>query len=187
DQRQMRLFVALELPGTVLDALTRFQGDLAATGSDLKLVERENLHFTVKFLGEVSEAVAAEAKSRLAALTLKGADVELGGVGAFPDERRPRVVWAGVSEEHRHLIAPMAREVIAALQGLGESDTRPFQAHVTLARVRSPRNAGELTALIRGSSQVAFGHAKLTELKLKSSRLTPAGPVYSDVGVYQLG
>ncbi|MDG6957355.1 MAG: RNA 2',3'-cyclic phosphodiesterase [Nitrososphaerota archaeon] len=183
---QMRLFVALELPGQVLDALTRFQASLAATGSDLKLVERENLHFTVKFLGEVTEAEADEAKSRLAGLALEGGEVELKGVGAFPDERRPRVVWAGVAGEHRMLVEPLAREVIASLEGLGERDTRPFQAHVTLARVRSPRNAGELAALIRGSSGVSFGSARLTELKLKSSRLTPAGPVYADIGVYPL-
>lgn len=182
----MRLFVAMDVPEPALGAITRFQGDLAATGSDLKLVERENLHFTVKFLGEVTEAEAAEAKSRLARLALKGAEVELRGVGAFPDVRRPRVVWAGVSRDHRTLVESLAMEAIASLDGLGERDSRPFQPHVTLARVRSSRGAGELTALIRERSDFSFGSAKLTELKLKSSRLTPAGPVYADVGVYAL-
>ena len=182
----MRLFVALDLPGPVLDALVRFQRELTATGADIKQVERENLHFTVKFLGEVAEAAAAEAKSRLAALPLQGAEVELRGVGAFPDRLRPRVVWAGVSRAHSLLIEPIAKEVSAALEGIGESDTRPFQAHVTLARVRSPKNARGLSALIGEASEVSFGPVKLTELKLKSSRLTPAGPVYSDIGVYRL-
>ena len=182
----MRLFVALDLPGPVLDALVRFQGELTATGADLKQVERENLHFTVKFLGEVTEAATSEAKSRLAAVSLQGAEVELKGVGAFPDRLRPRVVWAGVSKADSLLVEPVAKEVSAALEGLGENDTRPFHAHVTLARVRSPKNAGDLSALIGKCSNVSFGRLKLTELKLKSSRLTPAGPVYSDIGVYPL-
>ncbi|MDG6918906.1 MAG: RNA 2',3'-cyclic phosphodiesterase [Nitrososphaerota archaeon] len=182
----MRLFVALDLPGPVLDALVRFQRELTATGADIKQVERENLHFTVKFLGEVTEAAAAEAKSRLAALPSHGAEVELKGVGAFPDRLRPRVVWAGVSRADSLLIEPIAKEVSAALAGIGESDTRRFQAHVTLARVRSPKNTRGLSARIGEASEASFGPVKLTELKLKSSRLTPAGPVYTDIGVYRL-
>ena len=178
--------MAIEVPTPALESLVRFQAQLRASGSDLKLVERENLHFTVKFLGEISDTQEAEVKSRLSKLSLASVDVELRGVGAFPKPDRPRVVWAGVSEEQRRAIELLSKEVVDSLEGIGERDDRPFQAHVTLARVRSPRNSRQLEALIRNNSDLPFGKVKLTELKLKSSSLTHSGPNYRDIGVYLL-
>lgn len=166
--------------------LTGFQQELTATGADLKLVERENLHFTVRFLGEITDAVAADAGSRLSKLSLKAVQVDVRGGGAFPSPNRPRVVWAGVSKGHQPTVAPLAKAVIDSLEGIGEREDRPFQAHITLARVRSSRNAHRLEALLRENSDRPFGTAYLTSLKLKSSVLTPQGPVYSDIGVYPL-
>ena len=182
----MRAFVAIDLPGDVLDALVAFQREVSAVGGDLKPVERENLHFTVKFLGEIGEAQAAEALSRLAKLDLKGGKVEIRGAGAFPTPGKPRVVWAGVAGEHERVVASVAKEVVDALAGIGERDERPFRAHITIARVRSPRNVRELGEVLRANSGRLFGVAELKELKLKSSKLTPAGPVYGDVGVFPL-
>lgn len=182
----MRAFVALEVQLSVLDSLAGFQQELSATGADMKLVDRGNLHFTVKFLGEISETQAAEAKDRLGGLSLTGADVEVKGAGAFPSPSRPRVLWAGVAGDHSAILADIANAVIASLRGLGEADVRPFQPHITLARVRSTRNLSQLANLVRENSKRSFGLTKLTELKLKSSLLTQSGPVYSDVGVYPL-
>ena len=171
----------------MLDSLAAFQIELTATGADLKLVERQNLHFTVKFLGEITEAEAAEAGSRLSRLSLKSATLEVRGAGAFPSPKRPRVVWAGVSPGQEDRVASLAAEVIGALEGIGERDDRPFQAHITLGRARSIRNAGALEELLRRSSEKPFGTTVLSQLKLKSSVLTPAGPVYKDLGVFPLG
>jgi 2'-5' RNA ligase len=180
----LRAFVALEVPAQVLDSLVDFQKEIMATGADLKPVERENLHFTVKFLGEISEAQAAEVASRLGKLSLKVVEVEVRGVGAFPSPARPRVVWAGVSPEHEGLVAPLANEVIASLDGIGERDDRPFRAHLTLARVRSGLNSRQLGELLSKNSERSFGSVKLSELKFKSSVLTPSGPIYRDIGAY---
>ena len=182
----MRAFVAIEVPGPVLDSLVLFQKELSATGGDMKLVERQNLHFTVKFLGEVTESEATEVGARLGRLSPKAADVEVRGAGAFPTLSHPRVVWAGVSAEHEALVAAIASDVIGALGGIGEKDDRPFRAHITLGRVRSGRNARQLADLLRSSSGRPFGVARLSELKLKSSVLTPAGPIYKNLGVYPL-
>ncbi len=182
----MRAFTALEVSGGVLDSLVSFQQEISATGADIRLVERENLHFTVKFLGEISEAQAADARSRLEKLTLRGAEVEVKGAGAFPSSARPRVVWAGVAREHEAVVSPIAQAVIASLEGIGEKDDRPFRAHITLGRVRTGRNSSELSDLLRESADREFGLVRLSELKLKSSVLTPSGPVYKDLGRYTL-
>lgn len=182
----MRAFVALEIPGPVADALANAQRELEATGADIKLVERENLHLNLKFLGDISEAQAAEVRSRLGKLSLKGAVVDVRGVGAFPSPNRARVVWAGVATEHEPLVAPIEKGVREALEGIGERDDREFRPHITLGRVRSGRNLQELGEFLRQNSQREFGVVGLREIKLKSSALTPSGPVYRDEGVYPL-
>ncbi len=171
----------------MLDSLVAFQGEVKATGADVKLVERENLHFTVKFLGDVTDVQAADVMSRLQCLRLKGADVDVEGAGAFPSPTRPRVVWAGVAPEHEALVSPIAKAVISSLEGIGDRDDRPFRAHITLGRVRSGRNSGELARLLLKNHERSFGPVRLSELKLKSSVLTPSGPIYRDLGVYPLG
>ena len=182
----MRAFVAIEVPGTVVDSLLEFQKHISATGADVKLVERENLHLNLKFLGEISEAQVSEVRSRLGKLSLKGGDVSVRGAGAFPSPGRARVVWAGLPREHEALLAPIAHEVIAALEGIGERDDRPFRAHITLGRVRSNRNLQALEELIRDNSEKEFGAFTISEIKLKSSVLSPGGPVYKDEGAFPL-
>lgn len=182
----MRAFVALEIPGQVVESLSGFQRELASTGADLKLVERGNLHLNLKFLGEISEREAAEVRARLGRLSSRRASVEVRGTGAFPTPARPRVVWAGLAAGQESLVTPIAAEVKGLLEGIGERDERPFRAHITLARVRSPRNVRELAELLRENTDRPFGGVDFAEVKLKSSLLTPAGPVYEDVGVYPL-
>jgi 2'-5' RNA ligase len=183
----LRAFVALEFnEPSVLEGLVAMQRRLVETGGDLKLVERQNLHFTVRFLGEISESEASEAASRLKRLALSAPVVELKGLGAFPNQNRPRVLWVGVSHEQEGLVEPIALAVRTALDGIGEREDRPFAAHVTLARLRSEKRSGALTALLRSEAERSFGTARLSGLKLKSSTLTRQGPVYTDLGVYPL-
>jgi 2'-5' RNA ligase len=182
----VRAFTALEISDQVRDSLVAFQEEVRRTGADVKLVERENLHFTVKFLGEITEAQAAEVKTRLGGLAIKGVEVEVRGVGAFPSPSRPRVVWAGVAETQEPLVAPIANTVISSLEGIGERDDRPFRAHITLGRVRSGRNSKQLSELLAKNHDRPFGNVRLSALKLKSSILTSGGPVYRDLGEYPL-
>jgi len=183
----LRTFIALEIPQEgVLEELVSVQEELRKTQADLKLVSRENLHFTVKFLGEISEEETREINNRLKGLDLKSTQVSVEGVGSFPGLGRPSVIWAGVSVEDRAKVVPIAEQVISAVKGIGETDNRPYEPHITLARVRSPRNTENLASFIRQNVKREFGTVELKHLKLKSSELTPRGPIYSDIGVYPL-
>ncbi|MDV3293160.1 MAG: RNA 2',3'-cyclic phosphodiesterase [Nitrososphaerales archaeon] len=184
----MRAFVAIDVPDiNVIDAMVAFQGELEATRADLKLVARESLHFTVKFLGEVTDAQAKEADARMRELKLPAEDVAVRGVGAFPSLGRPGVVWVGVASDDEAKVSGIAGPIARVLNGIGEEDRRPFQAHITVARVRPGPSRQNLEALIRANIDRPFGGVRLSEFKLKSSTLTPKGPIYSDVGVYRLG
>jgi RNA 2',3'-cyclic 3'-phosphodiesterase len=170
----------------VKENLMKVEEELKQTRADIKLVERENLHFTVKFLGEIPEGMVEEADKRIRTLALQRMEVRVRGLGAFPDTGRPRVVWAGVSPQDLASISGSGQRVIDALEGIGESDERGFHPHITVARVRSPRNLEALTSVIRERSAKEFGSSTITALKLKSSSLTPNGPTYRDIEEYDL-
>jgi RNA 2',3'-cyclic 3'-phosphodiesterase len=170
----------------VRENLMKVEEELKQTQADIKLVERENLHFTVKFLGEIAESAVEEIDKRMRTLALQRMEVDVRGLGAFPDARRPRVVWAGVSPQDLASISNSGQQVIDALEGIGESDERGFHPHITVARVRSPRNLEALAFVMRERSAKEFGSSSITALKLKSSSLTPNGPTYRDIKEYNL-
>jgi len=182
----LRAFLAFEVSPEVRENLLKAEEELGRTRADVKLVEKENLHFTVKFLGEVPDSTVQEADRRLRLLALRRMDVGVRGLGAFPDAKRPRVVWAGVAPQDLGPLTSGGQQVIDALEGIGETDDRGFHPHITLARVRSPRNVEALASVIRESSAREFGRTTITALKLKSSSLSPSGPTYRDVKEYSL-
>jgi 2'-5' RNA ligase len=182
----LRAFLAFEVSLEVRENLLKAQERLKETRADLKLVEAENLHFTVKFLGEIPETMIDEVDRRIRTLTLSKRDVDVRGLGAFPDDRRPRVIWAGVGSEDFDSVSKSAQQIIDVLEGIGEKDERPYHPHITLARVRSPRNVGAVELLLGADSTKDFGRTAITMLKLKSSTLTPSGPTYKDIREYAL-
>lgn len=183
----VRAFLALEITDeNVLDSMVAAQKALAEIGADLKIVERQNLHFTVKFLGDISDSQAKEVDSRLRKLTLRGSTVQVKGIGAFPNASRPNVIWVGVAQEDEGRVLPIAQPVIAALEGIGKEDNRPYRPHATIARVRSSRNIQSLAEVIHSNEYTVFGNTSISALKLKSSALTSSGPVYTDLQEYEL-
>jgi len=180
-----RLFVAVELSDEQRLALSSVIGELKKTGSDVKWVEVENLHVTLKFIGEVDEGRIGELKGELSSALSGKKQFAMGlrGVGCFPDWEYIKVVWAGIDEGAEEL-AGLAK----ALDGLGfgRRDTRGFKTHVTFGRVKSARGKDALVARMRGLSGKGFGSAEVAEVKLKKSVLTPKGPIYSDVAVFKL-
>lgn len=181
----VRAFLAFEVSEEVRASLAEAGEELRRTGADVSVVARENLHFTVKFLGEIPEGQVQEVDSRIARLSLSGFEALLKGAGVFPDMRRPRIVWVGVGEG-AELMTGAANAVIDALEGIGKPEEREFIPHLTIGRVRSPRNAAALVSFLNRNSQREFGRTFIGSLKLKSSVLTPSGPVYTDVREYAL-
>lgn len=148
-----------------------------------------NLHVTLKFLGEVDPsrlAGVAEALRAVAAAS-RAFDLGLAGVGAFPSPSRPRVLWAGVAEG-ADVLADLARRIDEALGALAfERETRPFTGHVTLGRVRVPRSAPALAAMLAADAGRVFGLVRVGEIALMRSDLSPQGSRYTVVETWPLG
>jgi 2'-5' RNA ligase len=149
-------------------------------------VARDNLHLTLKFLGDVEAERLGDVTAALAA-ALAGCpafDLSIEGLGAFPTASRPRVLWAGVGEG-REAAAALARCVDAALAPLGfPPESRPFAAHVTLGRVRVPRTDRRLAEALAASG--ALGRQRVSHAALMRSDLSPRGSRYTEVAALPL-
>ena len=176
----VRCFVAVEVDDQgVLDALGRVQAGLVGSGGDLKPVEQENIHLTLKFLGDVDDGLLDEVKRVVGSLSFEPFRMALAETGAFPNLRRPKVLWAGVSEGVDELSAIFG-ELEAGFVGLGfKREGRRFSPHITIARVRSERNQNWLMEEVLRQRDTDFGSFEVGSVKLKRSVLTPRGPVYS--------
>ncbi len=179
----MRAFIAIELPKEISDYLSRLQDKLKTTGADVKWVEPDNIHLTLKFLGEITEAQSKEIiKIMEDTCGINPAfDIALGGLGAFPRITSPRVIWVGI-DAGRDEAGKIAQELEDKISGLGiAKEKKEFSAHLTIARTRSAFN---ITALIQDLKNLA-GIMPEQNLRFKASRislikstLTPKGPLY---------
>ncbi len=179
--KRIRTFVALELPGSIKNRAVRMQGVLAQSVSDTKWVEAENMHITLKFLGEVLERDLYHV-CRIAqrvARQHEPFELEVKGVGAFPHARRPRVLWAGVGAGNAALCALQEMLDREYAEAGWASEGRRFQPHVTLGRVRRPRANTELEGVFRRYEDWKAGRMEVDELVVLSSELTKQGPVYA--------
>ena len=152
-----------------------------AAALSVSWVAPENLHVTVKFLGNVDEARVQSVIDALRTAVRGHApfDLEVGGLGAFPSATRARVLWAGLIGGTTPLGA-LAASVEDALAQLGfPREDRPFSPHITLARVREPRRSPELAEALGVTSGRRFGQVAVPDIALMRSDLSPRGARYS--------
>src|SRR5262249_44589335 len=175
----MRIFVALEIPEEVRRALGSLVGKLEGTCRGARWVRLEGMHVTLKFIGEASPEKVERIRAELATIRL-AAPVEMTfrNVGFFPNERHPRVFWAGIAA--RDNLGELAAEAARRLEPLGIArDERPFRPHLTLARFKSEDGLDRLREVLRQAGPLDFGAMRTGELHLYQSRLAPGGAEYT--------
>jgi len=175
----IRSFIAIDLGSQALEHILAFQKALVDTGADLKLVEAENIHITLRFLGDTSLSLVDRIGEGLRTLQFESFEVSIQGVGVFPNMKRINVVWVGIEEGTLALVG-IHGQVEARLKKLSISpDNRGFSPHITIARVRSARNKDKLGEAILAAQDKEFDAFIVDSVKLKKSVLTPKGPIYT--------
>jgi RNA 2',3'-cyclic 3'-phosphodiesterase len=178
-ERPVRSFVAVLLPEPVRAGLAAVSAELRGRAPGLAWVRADNLHLTLRFLGDVEAVTLGRVREAVtvAAGAVSPFTVTLGGLGGFPAERAPRVVWAGVVLGAAGLGAlHAALEEALVARGI-PGDRRAFHPHVTLARARDPRGAGRLAGLLGVGP--SFGEVPVRALHLMRAELHPLGARYS--------
>jgi 2'-5' RNA ligase len=184
----MRLFVAVPVSDSVKQYARMVRNDLGAVRPDIKWVEYENYHLTVKFLGEVREVLLPELIKNLslAADTSPAFNLSAGGLGYFPNRVRPRVIWLGIKGEIDKAEF-LGERVDAYLSEMGFEREKDHRFHLTLGRVRSDTNLPQLLKLTEEiKSKEKLRSFKVVNFHLMSSDLTPNGPKYSILHTFNL-
>jgi 2'-5' RNA ligase len=176
----IRSFIAFELTNDEIQArLMDVQRQLKETGANLKLVSPENIHITMRFLGNIQPQMVDRLHMEMEQISFNSFQVEIRKVGAFPTIRNPRVIWVGIQTNVDKLVG-ISQQLESHLRKLGfPTDSKAFRPHITLARVRTGRNRVELVGTLNKIADYLFGVLELHCLKLKKSVLTPKGPIYT--------
>jgi RNA 2',3'-cyclic 3'-phosphodiesterase len=177
----MRTFIAIEFSEEIKDTLSQAEAHLKYSGVDVKWVEKENIHLTIKFLGEVDEKKLEEIKTALDIIgsQTKPFDSTIKDLGVFPKIEYPRVIWAGIDKGALELKA-LSEKVDTALSKLGfEKEVRPFVAHLTIGRVRSPKNKEKLKEKMAAYKLPEIPPHRIDSILLFQSTLTPKGSIYT--------
>ncbi|MGQ9602666.1 MAG: RNA 2',3'-cyclic phosphodiesterase [bacterium] len=186
----IRAFIAIPVDERIRDLASSIVKNLATAGADVKWVEPQNLHLTLKFLGNISTDMIDQVSRILedAVAGLNEFEVEIEGIGAFPSGKKPlRVVWLGIVDQGR-LIEKLSSRIEEGCGKLGfQPEERGFKPHLTIGRVR--QGSQNLARLRSAISSVEFNPLKLSvdRVNLMRSELSPRGPTYTVLRTFGLG
>ena len=178
----MRTFIAIEIPSEIKSALAALQTELRRAGADVSWTIPENIHLTLKFVGEIDERriVEVEKACVLSAAEFQPFALSLNGTGVFPNARQPRILWAGLSGEIGKVVE-MNKRLDERLALIGfKREYKNFNPHLTIGRLKSNKKTSELLALADAHQLPALSFS-VTEIVLMKSELHPAGSKYSPI------
>jgi 2'-5' RNA ligase len=184
----VRLFVALDFPDEVRRNLAELIARLKPACRGARWARPESMHLTLKFIGhavkEEDTQKLGDLRAALAKIQSDGpVKLHFRGVGFFPNERRPRVVWCGVEASPN--LAQIAADVDRALEPLGiPREDRDYVPHLTLARIEPPRGSEPLARAAEELQSSDFGAASETKFYLFESKLKPSGAEYTKIEAF---
>ena len=174
----VRAFLSIDIENQdLLLQISETQRKLDTSPAKMKLVEIENIHFTLRFLGDTSLDRIDEIESCLSKIKIKPFEIMVYGVGAFPTKRRPRVIWIGATQ-NANRISNLKMEIDSHLEELGYRAEKKFTPHATIARVRYIKDAEKLANNLDSLVNQPIGSMLVSKFNMKKSTLTPSGPIY---------
>ena len=175
----VRAFLSIDIENqALLPQISETQSKLDNNLAKMKLVEIENIHFTLRFLGDTSLTRIDEIKSCLSKIKIEPFEIMVYGVGAFPTKRKPRVIWIGTTQ-NADRICNLKMEIDTHLEELGyQSEKKKFTPHATIARVRYIKDAEKLANNLDGLANQPIGTMFVSKFNMKKSTLTSSGSIY---------
>lgn len=184
----LRCFISLELPEELKKNIYGYIEKLKAAGADVKWIPPENLHLTLKFLGNTQEELLKDINERLISLAKSHErfSLQVSGAGAFPNIKYPRVIWLGVHDSEE--IIKLQHDMDESMAGLGfEKDDKQFTPHLTIGRVKSMRNKDALIKELATLKEVDFGKIGVNNITMMKSELKPGGAEHFKLSEIPIG
>ena len=180
DRKLIRAFICIDFPDEVVKEIARIQELVGKKKFIGKMTELENLHLTLKFLGEIDEETLEKVKESLKKVKFKEMELKLGEIGAFSFKGNPRIVWVKIEGRQ---IWDLQADIDDSLKDLFKLESR-FMSHLTLARVKYVKDGKAFEEHVRGIS-VKDTKFNIDKFYLKSSELKRLGPVYTIIEEYK--
>ena len=182
----MRAFLAVDLDEALKENVLKVQEKLIEADAVVKFVEKENLHFTCKFFGEIpeqkSEKIIEAIEDKIK--QFEPFKIDIKGSGVFPHLGYIRVIWLGL--ENPEYFAEMLKNFDEEFKKLGFKKERSYTPHLTIGRVKGSKNKEVLISKIKELESVEIGPMEVNKISLKKSELTPEGPIYTNVKEFKL-
>jgi len=184
----IRCFIAVNLHDETRKALGSVITELKKAGADVKWVPVDNIHLTMKFLGNTDASLIPEITESLSKKLshYNAFYITIAGVGCFPSERRPKVIWVGI--EDVAVLQDIQKDIDAVMVKFGYApEERPFSPHLTVGRVRSLKMVPGLMNRFEDFRKFDLGRVEVSEVYIMKSELKPAGAEYTSLGRIPLG
>ncbi|MFX1559331.1 MAG: RNA 2',3'-cyclic phosphodiesterase [Promethearchaeota archaeon] len=178
----VRAFLSIDIEdNNLLSRIHSIQQRLDQTAAKMKIVEDENIHFTLRFFGDTPMAKLEQIKSCLDEIEFNPFEIEVAGVGSFPNRRRPRVIWIGVAQNASKVLK-LKEDIDSSLVGIGyQPEKRKYTPHATIARVRHVKDSRQIATNLEHLADEVIGQMTITKITMMKSTLTPSGPIYESL------
>lgn len=181
-----RTFLAVDIDDGLKGKILEVQNTLKSADAPVKFVESENLHFTLKFFGDITQEKTNEISSVIEE-KLKNYEpfsISLDGIGVFPTLRYIRVIWIGTKQHDS--FSKMQQDLDEEFMKMDYSKERSYTPHLTIGRLKGSTNKELLVEKIEELKDIQIGNMEIKEVVLKKSELTPSGPIYTDLELFKL-
>ena len=180
----MRLFVAIDIDDSDLESdVYRLQQLIKQIGVRATYPRVNDLHLTLKFLGEVDASLVGNIIDRLSRISLPSFNIVVRDVDGFPSIFKPRVIFVGVDESED--LKKLYTKIEESLTNMFPRESRPFKPHITIARIKQYIKL-DSSLVSKLKSAIKEYTLNINSFKLKQSTLTPSGPVYEDIKIFKL-
>ena len=186
ESESIRSFLAIELDEELVPKILDVQKEFKKTNANIKYVPSENMHFTLKFFGNIDLDMAEDIASAVEKVikNYSSFDLNIKKCGCFPNKNVIKVLWLGLEEGSP--IVNLQKDLDREFRKLGFKKEKNFISHLTIGRVKSPKNKKEIRQTIEKLEDIEIGQFSVSKICLKKSTLTPQGPIYEDIKVFEL-
>lgn len=183
---QVRAFLAMEVPEELKLKIYNVIKEFKKTDARIKYVELENLHLTLKFFGDIETDGIEKLSEKISSVVSEFDEfkISIKGCGAFPNTNRIKVVWLGIENDEN--VRKLHDELDKEFVKLGFDKDRKFSTHLTIGRMKSAKGKDRVKSAIEQFSDVEIGEMNVDRIVLKKSTLTPQGPIYEDLKVFEM-
>lgn len=183
---QLRAFLAIDLDDGLKPKINKIIKQFKQIDAKIRYVELNNMHLTLKFFGEIGTDGLELLENKIADVVseFKPFNIKIKGCGAFPNYSHIKVIWIGIDEDS--IIKELHDNLDGEFVKLGFGKDKNFSTHLTIGRMKSAKNKVQVRSTIGEFSDIEIGEMTVNSITLKKSTLTPSGPIYEDLKVFEL-